>query len=368
MTRRPYVAALFLLLISLAIVGCTSPQAGAAPSPTALRSTPTLPAPTAAPVPTVAPTPTQAAPQLPAGYTRLREVEADLRGNGQKERVILAAQGASADKRSAQTLELFVFSPGPGGYSQTWHSDKLLGDRAEPLQVEDINKDGRPEVLSVQSMGAAGETLYVFGWQGDHYGFLAPQGGYFGGRQSFGDTGVRLEDLNGDGVPEIVATYGPAASESTTYRWDGKEYRAVTPPAPTSQSGSTPAPGSRLTLDLATGAPTYITGTKVSFKLTARNAGTTPVTLSFASGQRFDMVVQDATGREIWRWSAGRVFTQVMSSQELAPGQSLTYDATWDQKDPTGQLVSPGRYSARSWLTARGVPQQATVEFSVAAR
>jgi|GEM_PF-3010983 len=45
------------------------------------------------------------------------------------------------------------------GYELCWHSDAQAGDRAEPLQVQDINGDSHLKVLCVQAMDAVGQSL-----------------------------------------------------------------------------------------------------------------------------------------------------------------------------------------------------------------
>lgn len=85
----------------------------------------------------------------------------------------------------------------------------------------------------------------------------------------------------------------------------------------------------------------------VRFVLQVTNTGPSPVTLEFPNGQSFDFVVT-RDGREAWRWSADRMFTQALRSETLAPGETRTYDAAWSP--PAG---TAGDFVARGFLTAR---------------
>ncbi|MHB1133826.1 MAG: BsuPI-related putative proteinase inhibitor [Chloroflexota bacterium] len=369
--RQAWLVGLYLTLtFLLALSACVPPAAPATPQATStpLPATPTPPPATATPAPTATPSATAAPPTaspvatvagLPAGLTALSEVWADLKGSGQPARVVLAAIGTTPARLDAEALELFVFEE--GATAATWRSGTLVGARAEPLRVQDLNRDGRTEVLSVQSMGAAGQTLYVFAWLGDRYGALQPRGGYFDGKPSFGDNGVRVEDADRDGVSEILAYYGPAASQSETYRWDGQAYRAVAAATPTRPAGQ-----GGLALTLGGAAPSYAPGQPVRLTLSARNAGTTPLRLTFPSGQRFDAIALDPAGREVWRWSHGRAFTLALVEIEIAPGQSQTHEIVWEQKDNEGRQLPAGKYTVRAWLTAQGAEQRVQVEVTLA--
>ncbi|WP_331232502.1 BsuPI-related putative proteinase inhibitor [Natronorarus salvus] len=83
-------------------------------------------------------------------------------------------------------------------------------------------------------------------------------------------------------------------------------------------------------------------GDGVRFVYTVTNDGEEPVKLSFRSGQSFDVLV-DEGGDERWRYSDGRMFTQVLRSETLEPGETKRYETTWE--DPPA-----GDYQARAVL------------------
>lgn len=210
-----------LIVIGLSLTSCSGSPIGAGDSVT-VTATPTAGTAT----PTVTNTPTATAVTggdmgsilalLPAGVSIMSETTGDLKSDGVMETVVLYGKPVTGTM-AFQDVRMAVFEPGP---HKAWESDAMIGERAEKLETRDINKDGLPEVLSIQSMGAAGVTLYVMRWNESEYAMLTPHGGYFDGRPSFGDNGVRLEDRNGNGTEEIIACYGPAASVQDIYEWN----------------------------------------------------------------------------------------------------------------------------------------------------
>jgi hypothetical protein len=97
---------------------------------------------------------------------------------------------------------------------------------------------------------------------------------------------------------------------------------------------------------------------EVRLVLHVTNATDDAIDFTFPTSQRYDFVVTDAAGREVWRWSAERAFLQVVTEAQLEPGETWTMEATW----PTGQ--ESGSYLATGRLTAidHGVEQQAEFE------
>lgn len=79
-------------------------------------------------------------------------------------------------------------------------------------------------------------------------------------------------------------------------------------------------------------------------------SGDDDAVLTFRSGQMWDFVVTQA-GREVWRWSWGRVFPATVTEHVFRPGKLAVFTATWDGRDPTGAPVS-GAVEVRAVLTA----------------
>lgn len=95
----------------------------------------------------------------------------------------------------------------------------------------------------------------------------------------------------------------------------------------------------------------------VVFTFTVTNVGDEPVELAFRSGFVADVTVRSGDA-EIWRWSDGRLFTQALRNERLAPGEALEHTATWSSP-------VPGNYEAVATLEARDADVEARAAFAV---
>ena len=66
----------------------------------------------------------------------------------------------------------------------------------------------------------------------------------------------------------------------------------------------------------------------------------------------------DAQGREVWRWSRGRMFTQSMQNKVLAASDTLTFTETWRPE-------RAGSYTAVASLLSQNYPTEQRAEFSL---
>jgi hypothetical protein len=96
----------------------------------------------------------------------------------------------------------------------------------------------------------------------------------------------------------------------------------------------------------------------VAFSFHVENAGSDPVELNFSSAQTHDVAVLSG-GSEVWRFSEGMGFAMMMQSETLGAGETVTYDATWEDPDA-------GDYEAVAELATRGdTGCEARASFSV---
>lgn len=99
-------------------------------------------------------------------------------------------------------------------------------------------------------------------------------------------------------------------------------------------------------------------GESVSLRFTVTNGTGEPVELTFRDSGRADFAVYTEDDEEIWRWSDGRAFMQVIQTADLQPGQEATFEEEWP--DPT-----PGDYTAEATLRTTDEAVTARTPFSV---
>jgi hypothetical protein len=99
-------------------------------------------------------------------------------------------------------------------------------------------------------------------------------------------------------------------------------------------------------------------------RLTVRNTGPQPVILQFNSGQRYDLVIRDSKGDQLYQWSQGKFFTQALGRLELKG--ELIYLVEVSLADRSGRTYPEGRYTLEGWLsTSEGKLYTATVPFEI---
>jgi hypothetical protein len=99
--------------------------------------------------------------------------------------------------------------------------------------------------------------------------------------------------------------------------------------------------------------------TSLRFALRVVNNTKKMVEIHFPDGQTHDFVVNDSTGKEVWRWSEGRMFTQAMRSKTLKGKDGTVFEETWD---PKGQR---GAFTAVAILRSENFPVETSIQFSL---
>src|SRR5436309_13067776 len=93
--------------------------------------------------------------------------------------------------------------------------------------------------------------------------------------------------------------------------------------------------------------PTYDAGQVVEVALTAVNTGGAPVSVTFTSGQRFDLVIRRPRGDAVWRCSHKKPPLQVTRTLRPQPGQTPPLRFPGDQPDYPARRAAPVPYKPR---------------------
>jgi hypothetical protein len=96
----------------------------------------------------------------------------------------------------------------------------------------------------------------------------------------------------------------------------------------------------------------------VAFDFVVTNSGAKKVEVNFPSGQTHELVVLDTLGREVWRWSNGRMFTQSLQNRVLRSSDTLAWEERWRD-------APSGRYVAVATMASRNFPVTERTEFVV---
>jgi hypothetical protein len=112
-------------------------------------------------------------------------------------------------------------------------------------------------------------------------------------------------------------------------------------------------------LAIRTDRTVYAAGDSMVVRLTLTNRDADTALLRFATGQRFDVEVQDSAGRRIWRWAEGMMFMQMLGEIRVPPGDSVDYRVS------AVAPAEPGRYAVIGRIPALDRTLEAGAEIAV---
>lgn len=103
---------------------------------------------------------------------------------------------------------------------------------------------------------------------------------------------------------------------------------------------------------LALDRQSYAQGDPMMARLTVRSTQNDPLVLQFTSGQEYDLAIQDSDGAEVYRWSKGRMFTEIVHDLTIAGEKNWVIEIKLPAELPAGKYVAQG------WLMASGTPKK----------
>lgn len=178
--------------------------------------------------------------RLPAGVSIIQTAGGDLRGLGAEDVAVLAANPG----RFTLVEPYILFGVPGGGLDQlepavpvaSYVQGGLLGGPFGTIGVADVNADGKLELTFGGIVGAHSAVLWVLHWNGST---LAPLFAEVSNSPVVG-----LEDLDGDGVDEILlvqsgycGSYAGSPVLAFAFRWEGGAYRSASWRYPALQGG-----------------------------------------------------------------------------------------------------------------------------------
>ena len=120
--------------------------------------------------------------------------------------------------------------------------------------------------------------------------------------------------------------------------------------------------------ELATDKQQYAFGDSVYVRYRLTNIGATDLTLTFPSGQQYDLHLDGSQGR-VWTWSQDKSFIQALSTQTLTAGETYEFETAfvlqdnWDKNTPSFLLSSHLAVSLNSQVTSDMT--EAIVKFAI---
>lgn len=125
-----------------------------------------------------------------------------------------------------------------------------------------------------------------------------------------------------------------------------------------SRTGSTNVVAKTNAFTLSTDSPVYKAGQEAEMLARVTLRVTSPIRLTFPSGQNSDMRILNERGESVYFWSADKVFLQIFREMQMEGERNFVMSV------PVGNLP-PGRYTAEGWLATQPKLYSATVTFEV---
>ena len=148
------------------------------------------------------------------------------------------------------------------------------------------------------------------------------------------------------------------AASALAFACGPRAHSAVEQPTPSLELAETAAtavdPAGTVAANLAVDV-----GDQVELTLEVANASDRRIELRFPNGQTHDMTVLDAAGREVWRWSKGRLFTSADQNRIVGSGETVSFGVKMKDDLPAGS------YTAVATLTSSNHPVEVRKGFEL---
>jgi len=83
---------------------------------------------------------------------------------------------------------------------------------------------------------------------------------------------------------------------------------------------------------------------KIALRFTLKNVSGKDLRVHHGSGQKYDFIVRNERGEEVYRWSYNKAFTTALIEFTFGKDRELSFTEEWDLLDVEGNPVPPGKY------------------------
>ena len=126
-----------------------------------------------------------------------------------------------------------------------------------------------------------------------------------------------------------------------------------------SRAGSTAAEAPQTAFTVALDAPTYKAAESLDLLIRLTVRSFEPITLTFPSSQRHDLRIWNDKGEIVYAWSADKLFAQVLTREQVGPGErTFAFVANVPN-------LPVGRYVTEAWLSTQSREFVGTLGFEV---
>lgn len=108
-----------------------------------------------------------------------------------------------------------------------------------------------------------------------------------------------------------------------------------------------------LVVHVETDSNSYSLGTTVTVRINGTNRGTKSLVFDWPTSCVFDFEVTDSQGNEVFGFAKNVACAQVLTQLKIEPGETRSYNASWNQISNVGSNVGPGEYHLTAWLVGQ---------------
>lgn len=113
-------------------------------------------------------------------------------------------------------------------------------------------------------------------------------------------------------------------------------------------------------ISMTTNKMSYTVGEPITMTLKIFNYTEEDVVFHFNTSKRYDFIIEDEEGNEIWCWSEGRMFAQMLGEETLGPTNiEIIYSVKYKDK------LSLGYYKITGFFVARDRPMSGSIIIEV---